>query len=156
MEEAHKSRFSIHPRAIKMYKDLQIDYWWPCMKRDVIWYVERCLTCKRVKDELQRTHGNMEPLGVPILKWKEITMDFFTKLPQTTCRVDLICVMMDRLTKSTHFIPVQESISAEKLANIYIREVVARNGVPVLVVFDRDVRFTSGFWERFHGIPAAD
>ena len=51
MEEAYKSRFSIHPEATKMYRDLRLDYWWPCMKRDVAWYVERCLTCRKVKAE---------------------------------------------------------------------------------------------------------
>ena len=78
-------------------------------------------------------------------------MDFITKLPRTMCGVDSIWVIVDRLTKITYFIPIQKSISAEKLAEIYIREVVARHGVPVSVVYDRDVRSTSRFWKRFHG-----
>ena len=77
-------------------------------------------------------------------------MEFITKLPRTACGVDSIWVIMDRLTKSAHFIPIQESISVEKLAEIYVREVVARDGVSVLVVSDRDVRFNSRFWKRFH------
>ena len=77
-------------------------------------------------------------------------MDFIMKLPRKACRVDSIWVIVDRLTKSAHFIPIQESISAEKLADIYIREIVARHGVPVSVILDRDVRFTSRFWKRFH------
>ena len=115
------------------------------MKRDVAWYVERCLTCRKVKAEHQRPHGKMQPLDIPLWKWEDITMDFITKLPRTARGVDSIWVIVDRLTKSAHFIPIQESISAEKLADIYIREIVARHGVPVSVISDRDVRFTSMF-----------
>ena len=68
MDEAHKSRFSIHPGATKMYKDLRSDYWWPCMKQDVAWYVEGCLTYKKVKAERQRPHDKMQPLDIPV--WK--------------------------------------------------------------------------------------
>ena len=120
------------------------------MKRDVAWYVERCLTCRKVKTDHQRLHGKMQPLDIPLWKWEDITMDFITKLPRTARGMDSIWVIMDRLTKSAHFIPIQENISAEKLADIYIREVVARHGVPVSVISDRDVRFTSRFWKKFH------
>lgn len=121
MEEAHKSRFSIHPGVTKMYRDLRLDYWWPYMKRDVAWYVERCLTCRKVKAKHQRPHGKMQPLDIPMWKWEDITMDFITKLLMTTRGVDSIWVIVDQLTKSAHFIPIQESILAEKLADIYIR-----------------------------------
>ena len=75
-------------------------------------------------------------------------MDFITKLPMTTRGVDSIWIIVDRLTKSAHFIPIEESILAEKLAKIYVVGVVAHHGVPVLVVLDRDVRLTSRFWKR--------
>ena len=77
-------------------------------------------------------------------------MDFIPKLPKTTCIVDSIWFIVDHFTKSVHWISVQESISVEMLAEINIREVVARNGVPVSVVSDRDVRFTSRLWKKFH------
>ncbi|CAH1412385.1 unnamed protein product [Lactuca virosa] len=146
MDEAHKSRFSIYLGVTKMYRDFRPDYWWPSMKRDVAWYVERCLTCRKVKAEHQRPHGKMHRLDIPVWKWEDITMDFITKLPRTARGVESIWVIVDRLTKSAHFIPIQESISAE----IYVREVVTHHGVPVSVVSDRDVRFTSRFWKRFH------
>ena len=150
MEEAYKSKFSIHPGATKMYRDLHPDYWWPCTKRDIAWFVERCLTCKKVKAEHQRHHDKMQPLEIPIWKWEDITMDFITKLPRTARIVDSIWVIVDRLTKIAHFIPILESISAEKLAEVYVREVVACHGVSVSVVSDRDVRFSFIFWKRFH------
>ena len=115
------------------------------MKHDVAWYVERYLTCIKVKAKHQRPHNKMELLDIPIWKWQEITMDFITKFPWTTCRVDSIWLIVDRLNKSVHFILIQESISAEKLANIYIREVVERHVVSVSVVSDRDVWFTCKF-----------
>ena len=92
----------------------------------------------------------MQSLDVPVWKLEEITMDFITKFPWTTHRVDSICVIVDRLTKSVHFILIQESIFIEKLANTYYREVIARHGVLVSVISDSDVRFTSRFWKRFH------
>lgn len=150
MEEAHRSKFSIHPGATKMYLDLRKEYWWPCMKRDVAWFVERCLTCRRVKAEHQRPHGKLQPLEVPEWKWEHITMDFITKLPRTARGVDAIWVIVDRLTKSAHFLAISESSSAEKLAELYVREVVSRHGVPISIVSDRDVRFTSRFWKKFH------
>ena len=88
----------------------------------------------------------------PILMWKyeEITIDFILKLPRTTREVDSIWVIIDRLAKSAHFIPIVESISAEKLTDIYITEVVVRHRVLVSVVSDRDVCFTSRFRRKFH------
>jgi len=120
------------------------------MKRDVAWFVERCLTCRRVKAEHQRPHGKLQPLEIPEWKWEQITMDFITKLPRTARGVDAIWVIVDRLTKSAHFLAISESSSAEKLAEIYVKEVVSRHGVPISIVSDRDVRFTSRFWKKFH------
>ncbi|KAJ9544144.1 hypothetical protein OSB04_023851 [Centaurea solstitialis] len=150
LDEAHKSKFSIHPGATKMYRDLKTDYWWPGMKRDVARYVEKCLTCLRVKAEHQRPHGKLQPLDIPVWKWEHITMNLITKLPRTSRNVDAIWVIVDRLTKSAHFIAINESSSSEKLADIYVKEIVARHGVPVTIISDRDVRFTSRFWSKFH------
>ncbi|KAJ9566564.1 hypothetical protein OSB04_002530 [Centaurea solstitialis] len=150
LDEAHKSKFSIHPGATKMYRDLRTDYWWPGMKRDVARYVEKCLTCLRVKAEHQKPHGKLQPLEIPEWKWEHVTMDLVTGLPRTVRRHDAIWVVVDRLTKSAHFIAIKEASSSEELADIYVREIVARHGVPVTVISDRDVRFTSRFWSRFH------
>ncbi|KAJ9560732.1 hypothetical protein OSB04_005892 [Centaurea solstitialis] len=150
LEEAHKSKFSIHPGATKMYRDLRTGYWWPGMKRDVARYVESCLTCLKVKAEHQKPHGKMQPLEIPEWKWENITMDLITKLPKTPWKFDAIWVIVDRLTKSAIFLAIRESSTAEQLAEIYVKEVVSRHGVPVSIISDRDVRFTSRFWERFH------
>ncbi|KAJ9565014.1 LOW QUALITY PROTEIN: hypothetical protein OSB04_000980 [Centaurea solstitialis] len=150
LDKAHKSKFSIHPGATKMYRDLRTDYWWPGMKRDVAKYVEKCLTCLRVKAEHQKPHGKLQPLEIPEWKWEHVTMDLVTGLPRTVRKHDAIWVVVDRLTKSAHFIAIREASSSEVLADIYVWEIVVRHGVPVTVISDRDVRFTSRFWSRFH------
>ena len=151
LDEAHKSKFSIHPGATKMYRDLREGYWWHGMKNDVARYVEECLTCRKVKAEHQKPHGKLQPLDIPEWKWEHLTMDFITKLPRTARGADTIWVIVDRLTKSAHFLAIRESSSAEKLAEIFVRDIVSLHGVPVSIVSDRDTRFTSRFWEKFQG-----
>ena len=82
------------------------------MKLDIAGFFERCLTCRMVKAEHQRPHGKLHPLEVPIWKWEQITMDFITKLPRTAESFDAILVIVDRLTKSAHFLAIWESSSA--------------------------------------------
>ncbi|KAK1415049.1 hypothetical protein QVD17_30819 [Tagetes erecta] len=124
LDEAHKSRYLIHPRGTKMYQNLKRDYWWSGMKREVEAYVK--------------------------LKWEHITMDFITKLPRTPKGYDTVWVVVDILTKSAHFLPIKEAISSEKLAEIFIKGVVVMHGMPVSIVSDRDTRFTSKLWKKFH------
>ena len=104
------------------------------------------MTCRMVKVEHQRLHGKLQPLEVLMWKWEQISMDFITNLPKRAKGIDAIWVIMDRLTKSAHFLAIRESSSAEKLADVYVREIVARHGVSISIVSDRDVRFTSRFW----------
>lgn len=117
------------------------------MKKDIAYFVERCLTCLQVKVEHQRPYGKLQSLDIPVWKWDDITMDFVTKLPRTPSGYDAIWVIVDRLTKSAHFLPIKETYSMEKLARLYIDEVVTRHGVPLSIVSDRDSRFTSTFWK---------
>nr|GEU42137.1 putative reverse transcriptase domain-containing protein [Tanacetum cinerariifolium] len=82
--------------------------------------------------------------------WEKITMDFITKLSKTTNGYDTIWVIVDRLTKSAHFPPMRENDPMEKLMKLYMKKVVTRHGVPVFIIFDRDGRFTSLFWQALH------
>ncbi|GJW53336.1 putative reverse transcriptase domain-containing protein [Tanacetum coccineum] len=84
---------------------------------------------------------------MPQWMWENITMDFVTKLPKTSTGQDTIWVIVDRLTKSAHFLPMKETDSMEKLTRQYLKEVVSRHGVPVLIISDRYSRFTSHFWQ---------
>ncbi|GJT29214.1 putative reverse transcriptase domain-containing protein [Tanacetum coccineum] len=147
MDEAHKSKYSVHPGADKMYYDLRDRYWWPGMKKDIAEYVSRCLTCLKVKAEHQRPSGLLQQPEIPIWKWEGIAMDFVTKLPRTSSGHDTIWVIVDRLTKSAHFLPMREDYKMERLARLYLNEIVARHGVPISIISDRDSRFTSRFWQ---------
>jgi hypothetical protein len=148
LKEAHQSLYSIHPGSSKMYHDLRQRFWWCNMKRDVAQYVARCLTCQRVKFEHRRPGGELQPLEVPVDKWSSISMDFITGLPQTSGKRDAIWVIVDRLTKSAHFLPISMKWKIEQLAKLYIREIVRLHGVPTDIVSDRDSRFVSRFWSE--------
>ncbi|GJT17021.1 putative reverse transcriptase domain-containing protein [Tanacetum coccineum] len=147
MHESHKSKYSIHPGFDKMYQDLKKLYWWPNMKEIITEYVGKCLTCSRVKVEYQKPSGLLVQPKIPMWKWERITMDFITKLPKTSNGHDTIWVIVDRLTKSTHFIPTRETDSLETLTRLYIKEIVSQHGVPISIISDRDIHFTSTFWQ---------
>ena len=117
------------------------------MKASIARYVGRCLTCSRVKAECQKPSGLLEQPEIPIWKWERITMDFITKLPRKFNGHDAIWVIVDRLTKSAHFIPIRETDDMETLARLYLKEIVSRHGVPISIISDRDSRFTSRFWQ---------
>ncbi|GJR46677.1 putative nucleotidyltransferase, ribonuclease H [Tanacetum coccineum] len=116
MLESHKSKYSIHPGSDK----IKIDH--------------------------QKPSGLLQQPEIPVWKWERITMDFITKLPRTSSGYDSIWVIVDRLTKSAHFIPMNEKYKMEKLTRLYLKEIVCRHGVPVSIISDRDPRFASRFW----------
>ena len=149
LQEAHSSRYSIHPGSTKMYRDLKQNFWWPNMKREIAEWVSKCYTCQRVKAEHQRPSGLLQPLEIPEWKWEHIAMDFVVGLPRTKANHDAIWVIIDRLTKSAHFLPINERFSLDKLVHLYLKEIVVRHGAPVSIVSDRDPRFNSRFWRQF-------
>ncbi|GKA88779.1 putative reverse transcriptase domain-containing protein [Tanacetum coccineum] len=116
------------------------------MKADIAPYVSKYLTYARVKAEHQRLSGLLVQPEIPQWKWDNITMDFVTKLPKSSQGYDTIWVIVDRLTKSAIFTPMRETDSMEKLARMYLKEVVTRHGIPVSIIYDRDPRFASNFW----------
>ncbi|TYK22548.1 retrotransposon protein, putative, Ty3-gypsy subclass [Cucumis melo var. makuwa] len=146
LEEAHSLAYVIHPGSTKMYKTLNKAYWWPGMKQEIAEYVDRCLIFQQVKPVRQRLGGFLNPLPVPEWKWEHITMDFLFELPCTSSGHDGIWVIIDRLTKTTRFIPVKAKSTLDQLARLYVNKIVSQYGVPVSIVSDRDPRFTSKFW----------
>ena len=119
------------------------------MKRHVGDFVRRCLTCHQVKAEHQKPAGLLQPLKVAEWKWEHVTMDFVTHLPRTQQRHDAVWVIVDRLTKSAHFLALRMTFALERFYRLYIREIVRLHGVPVSIVSDRDPRFTAHFWKSF-------
>ena len=117
LHEAHNFRYSIHLGSTKMYRDLKEFYWWPNMKLDVADWVSKCLACQKVNSEHQRPSGLLQPLEISEWKWEQIAMDFVVGLPLTQAKHDAIWVIVDRLTKSAHFIPINERYSIDRLTD---------------------------------------
>ncbi|GJQ89948.1 putative reverse transcriptase domain-containing protein [Tanacetum coccineum] len=117
------------------------------MEAKISTYVSKCLTYSKVKAESKKPFGLLVQPEIPQWKWEKITMDFITKLPKTSSGYDTIWVIVDRLTKSVHFLPMKETDTMERLTRLYLKEVVSRHGVPVSIISDRDSRFTSRFWQ---------
>ncbi|GKD87169.1 putative reverse transcriptase domain-containing protein [Tanacetum coccineum] len=149
MHESHKSKYSIYLGSEKMYQDVKKLYWWPNMKDGITTYVSKCLTCARVKAEHQRPSGLLVQPTIPKWKWDNIIMDFITKLPKLSHGFDTIWVIVDRLTKSTHFLPIRENEPLDNVARLYLNRIVARHGISASIICDRDGRFTSSFWKSF-------
>ena len=103
-------------------------------------------SCQQVKAEHQRPGGLLKPLTIPKWKWDQITTDFVCGIPKTATGHTAIWVIVDRLTKSAHFLPINMTYPLEKLARIYIKEIVRLHGIPVSIISDRDPRFVSKFW----------
>jgi hypothetical protein len=137
LKEDHDSRYSIHPGCTKMYKDLKVRFWWEKMREDIVEYVARCDTCQRVKAEHQRPAGLLQPLEIPTCKWDDISMDFIMGLPRTQKGNDSIWVIVDRLTKVAHFLPVKTNYSVSRLAELYVDNILKLHGAPRSIVSDR-------------------
>jgi hypothetical protein len=148
LDEAHLSKFTIHPRSTKRYRDLRENFWWSNMKGEIAKYVARCDTCQRIKASHLKTAGQMQPLSIPTWKWDDISMDFIVGLPLTPRKDDSIWVIVDRLTKTAHFIPVHSTYSAECHAEIYIDLVVRLHGFPKTILSDRGTQFVARFWAQ--------
>ncbi|KAL4016633.1 hypothetical protein IC575_024285 [Cucumis melo] len=145
LTKAHSSSFTMHPGSKKMYQDLWSVYWWRNMKREVADFVSRCLVCKQVKALRQRPARLLQPLSVPGSKWESVSIDFITGLPKTLKGYTVIWVVVDRLTKSAHFVPGKSTYTASKWGQLYMTEIVRLHGVPVSIMSNRDTCFTSKF-----------
>ncbi|XP_024027229.1 uncharacterized protein LOC112093304 [Morus notabilis] len=143
LHDAHKLRYTIHPGSTKMYQNLKRQYRWRGMKKDVRQYVSECVTCLQIKVEHQKPAGELQPLPVPGWKWEHITMNFLMGLSRTEQKHDAIWVVVDRLTKSAHFIPFRATYSWKILAELYLEHAVRLHGVPLSITSDRDTCFNA-------------
>jgi hypothetical protein len=150
LDEAHLSRYSIHPGSTKMYHDLKQHYWWTKMKIDIARYVARCNTCRHVKAIHMKTAGPLQSLPIPTWKWEDISMDFIVGLPRTAKGFDSIWVIIDRLTKIAHFLPVKTYYPVITYAQMYIARILSLHGVSKTIVSNRGPQFVSKFWEELH------
>jgi hypothetical protein len=144
MAEAYSSKLSIHPGSSKMYQDLKPYYWWTKIKKEIMAYFARCDNCCRVK-AFHLKLGLLQPLSIPSWKWEEIVMYFIVGLPTMKKGFDSIWVIVDCLTKSTHFIHVKSNYHPHAYADVYFQQVVRLHGVPKSIVSNRGSQFIARF-----------
>ena len=124
------------------------DYWWPGLQSDVEQFVRSCDTCGRAKAPRHRKFGELQPLPTPEHPWESISMDFITDLPISEGHTAIL-VVVDRLTKMSHFIPLAQLPTAEQTAESVVRNVFKLHGLPKTIISDRGPQFASKFWQRF-------
>jgi hypothetical protein len=131
-----------------MYHDLRQLYWWSYMKQDITRFIAECDICGRVKAGHLRRPGFLQPLPILVWKWEDISMDFITRFPRIAKGHDSIWVIVDRLTKTAHFLPVGTRYTTLQYAKLYFDRIVTLHGVWLTIVSNRGAVFMSQFWTQ--------
>ena len=150
LHDYHAAVSSSHLGYHRTYEAIQRHFYWRNLAKTVKNYVERCEKCQINKPSRQEPQGYLQPLPVPLSKWERISMDFITQLPKTKRKHDSVWVVSDALSKRVHFIPTTSSLSAKKLAPIFIQEIFRLHGMPKSIVSDRGPQFISEFWQTLN------
>jgi hypothetical protein len=119
----HNLAYVGHPGYEKTSAVVKSQYYWPGMKKEIVDFIAKCLECQKVKVEHIHPTGFLQPLPIPEWKWKFVTMYFITKLPRTNKQHDFIMVVVDKLTKDAHFIPVKLTHKESNIVDVYMREI---------------------------------
>lgn len=135
LSESHSSRYSILPKDTKMYQNLWEVYWYSGIKNDIAQFVAKWPNCQQLKIEHQKPEGLSKDINAPLCKCENLNMDFIVGLPRTLRQYDMIWVIVDRIMKLAHFIPIKVSYSAEDNSKSYFREMLRLNGVPLSIIF---------------------
>jgi hypothetical protein len=146
LKESHRALYYAHPSVKKMYVDMRKLFFWVGMKRNVVHFVTKCLECQQVKADHHHSAGLLQPHDVPMSKWDVISMYFVVGFPLRSHRHNAIFVIVDKLTKSAHFIPVRDTYDVTDVARVFLSEVIHLHEIPKKIISDRDSRFTSRFW----------
>ena len=145
LQEMHNVPYAGHPGYQKTMTTVRKEYFWLGIKKDVAEYIAKCMDCQRVKVKHWCPTGLLQPLPIPEWKWEVVTIDFITKLPQSSWQHDSIMVVVDRRTKVAHFMPMKSNHKATNIAETYMKEIARLHGIPKAIVSDRDSKFTSNF-----------
>jgi hypothetical protein len=147
LKEMHNVPYVGQPRYQKTVSAVKSQYYWPSMKKEIVEYIAKCMECQKVKANHRHPAGLLQPLPIPEWKWEVVIMDFITKLPRTSKQYDAIMVVVDKLNKVSHFIPMKVTHKATNVVDIYMREVTCLHDIPKTIVSDKDPKFTSKFWK---------
>ena len=146
ISECHDNNFMAHPGENRLIDYLRKSFFWPKMKKMAHDYVKSCERCQKSKPRQGNLPGLQQPLPVPMACWEEVSMDFMTSLPRSQRGNDMLMVVVDRLSKQAHFIPVKSTHGATEIAKIYHDMIFRHHGIPKAIISDRDPRFTADFW----------
>lgn len=151
ISELHTAAVGGHSGIRPTYLRLKNLFFWPGMKLQVEEFVKQCSVCQQAKHEHAHPSGTLQPLPIPVRAWGEVTMDFIEGLPRSE-GADVILVVVDRLTKYSHFIPLHHPFTALQVARAFLDNIVKLHGVPESIVSDRDKIFTSAFWRELFAL----
>ncbi|KAM1172602.1 hypothetical protein ACFX2G_023167 [Malus domestica] len=147
LEEHHCTPSAGHQGVLKTYHRIKRSFYWQGMKKDVQHYVADCQVCQQNKVETIAPPGLLQPLPIPQRIWTDISMDFIVGLPLCKGK-SVILVVVDRLSKSAHFIAMAHPYTAITVAQSFVDNVLKLHGMPSSVVSDRDPIFISAFWKE--------
>jgi hypothetical protein len=134
-----------HPGYQNTIAAIKSQYFWPCMKKEVVECIVKCLECQKVKTNQRHPVGFLHLFPILEWKWEVVTIDFITKLPRIAKQHDSIMMVVDNLTKVAHFIPAKLTHKETKIVDIYMKEIFRLHGVPKEIVSNKDPKFTSNF-----------
>ena len=146
LKESHESPFeSAHAGAERLWQNLSQKFYWKRMKTDIIDYCRTCDVCQKTKSPNFGKFGYLIPNPIPSRPYQSISMDFIVNLPWSN-GFNTIFVVVDHLSKRGSFIPCTTGLTAEEFAELFVRQIVCRFGLPDSIIMDRDPRWTSDFW----------
>jgi len=147
LQEFHDSILGGHGGYQKTLARITAQFFWKDMAKSIKVYVKVCQICQQAKYYTLPPAGLLQPLLIPTHIWQDISMDFITGLPVVHC-YSMILVVVDRLSKFAHFIPLPPDFNTPKVAEVFIKQVVSIHGLPQSIVSDRDKIITSKFWKQ--------
>jgi hypothetical protein len=147
LHEMHNVPYAGHPEYQKIVAAIKSHYFWLGIKKEITEYITICMECQKVKDENRHPARLLQPLTIPEWKWEVVTMDFITGLPRIGKLHDSIMVVVEKIMKDAHFIPLKTTHKATKVVDIFMKEVARLHEIPKIIVSNRDTKFTSNLWK---------
>ena len=147
LQQVHNSPLGGHSGFLKTLHRVKRDFSWPGLREDVRKHDRECDACQRLKVETCSIAGLLQPLPIPDKPWLDVSMDFVEGLPKSQSK-DVVLVVVDRLTKFVHFVPLSHPYTAAKVATLYLHYVFKLHGMLALIVSDKDPVFISHFWQE--------
>ena len=145
LKKCHDGPVAGHRGVKPTLAELVKIYYWPNLREDVEQYVKSCMTCQQNRTQFRKEAGLLRPLSIPTKCWKSVLMDFMIHLSESK-GFDSIMVVVDRVSKIAHFVPMRGTATSQEIGQLYFNKVVKHHGIQKDIISDRDPKFTSCFW----------